>query len=794
MRAGTRARQADMSIGNDSFPYRPPCDGYYRAPRKAVGSCYQHKRASERGIPVMNNVTEKIGGGAVTAGTGCDSLAETGCEGGTMIDRNCYVAAVAPTGVATDGSAYAEGVNTLTLSAGWSGTIEAGFSFTIEGDATIYTAVTTAVAEGVLGISPVLVVPIEESDDGTSLTVSATHDYSLCHKQGWKNVRARKSWHGTWGFEATPAGLGCLDGEGDPICSDVTTKYVRVRRTCAGTFTAADVVNPPNTFTYALSQVQQTSVDKTTGVITMDDWEYSWTPEDGGESGDPTNGVLLQVGFGGFLRCGKFNEANFDQGVMPDPSGWPGEGANIGYTAGFNDYGLVGGWFMSALDFGDTSVSFTLTCHEPDETHSPAFWGSVTVTITLSLSYTYAEVYATAVGLLSEWDMGDDVVYPWRLDSQCGVAPLVSYREVFAPVSPDIGLACPLEAECDYIDSNAAVCSEDVIGGPLPKWFVFNTTGQDASFYQCEFPSSVNPSNPQWNPYTLIPNSTFWGSGFPDGAFVVMQSGVLYAQKWAGIKDSTPSMNFFRPCGADRSSYATAWPICGHVGVSGTSESGGTVTVDLVESADYLRAVDYVAFAKYDADYKRTLTDGDVEVASVGASQFTYRGSLPDASATHVVSYAHGTATAAPHYVWNNDTAKGDFVWLEWTTVTNSDCTETMTPLCVPGCILRTPCSPSVMCISPNQDGFNNAQFLEFSAGGPNTVWQAIGVPHNADPLGGTDRVEARCAVPTWEDPDGNAAPPLPVVEGVGLPCSSGDCASPPTNDTCYSGEDWDWV
>ena len=211
--------------------------------------------------------------------------------------------------------------------------------------------------------------------------------------------------------------------------------------------------------------------------------------------------------------------------------------------------------------------------------------------------------------------------------------------------------------------------------------------------------------------------------------------------------------------------------------------------MDLAESADYLRGDDtlgagngdWVVFVKYDSLYARTIVGSAVQVLTCTGTQFTYSGTVPDPTATHVISYNHGASTAAPHFQWHNDTAKGDFTFHKW--VTTACPTPETVYTCEDGCILRTPCHPSVVCISPNDEEFGNGVVYGFDTGGPDTSWQAIALTDINDPFRGGFRVESRCAVP-------DGAPALHANAAM-LPCDTetGDCGAP--SYVCFDSDEW---
>lgn len=791
-----------MSVGTDQAPYRTPCDGTYHAPRYAVGSCYQHKRASERNIPMYRNVTEA--GDPPATGFPDHTWGPAG-NCGTIANpasgpnRNCFATVPVPTGVLTDGSAYAAGVDAIEIKAAGSGNIVVGASFTIAGDSTTYTALSKVTLPGgpeyTLTFSPVLAVAIPAEETAVTFlgTDTCVRDYSLCHKQGWKAVRAQKAWHGRYSMTSLAQAQDCAGGH----CDADGTRYCTVAKSVDASLA---IIYDETTYHYTLNQDQTTSVGKHTGIVTLDDWDWTWTALDGGSDPDPTVDFMNVT-----AKCGLFNQASLDMAVAVDTSAGPGANGNPNYN--FEPFGLAG-WLLISKSITATTATFTLASPTDQETYVTDWIGSLTFTMTLSNTYLFTTVVEEIYGLLALWDLTDDVVYPWRTDTSCSSVPMVQYGESSAAKTPDVGWQCGTwpPSGCSWQDPDDVDLADgmpqydgDIYGAPLPGGYTSGGANNNGSFYA--FRMVVGGQYGHWAPSKSGPGETsgylpdtmtWWNydTAMPDGAFFWHNNGTVTAQKWAVIKDSMPSINFFRPCGADRDTvgFEDAWPICGHIAISGSEESGGTVTVTLSEDPIYLEVDDWVRFVKYDSSYARTELGLKVQVTDVnhGNKTFSYSGSLPDATATHVISYNNSTAANAPHYRWYNDTAKGDFVKLDWTTTTNSDCTTTDDYTCTTGCILRTPCAPSVICITPNDEQFENAVEYGFPDQDPNVYWNAIALPDIPDPFGTPDvRTEARCAVPTV--PTGCPA----LHSGVTIPCSGGDCLAPTQDGSCYEGGVW---
>ena len=68
---------------------------------------------------------------------------------------------------------------------------------------------------------------------------------------------------------------------------------------------------------------------------------------------------------------------------------------------------------------------------------------SYSTTTTLGGSHAYSDVVADAVALAGQWDLSDDAVYPWRLDGQTWLNPLVTRDAIPGGPAPAAGTASP---------------------------------------------------------------------------------------------------------------------------------------------------------------------------------------------------------------------------------------------------------------------------------------------------------------------------------------------------------------
>ena len=86
-----------------------------------------------------------------------------------------------------------------------------------------------------------------------------------------------------------------------------------------------------------------------------------------------------------------------------------------------------------------TTITWSYSNHKCCDTRATGFSGddTFTGTVTLSNTNTFASVYADAQGLLAEWDLTNDVQYPWRQDGFLSVAPIVSRAEPQGNIVPN---------------------------------------------------------------------------------------------------------------------------------------------------------------------------------------------------------------------------------------------------------------------------------------------------------------------------------------------------------------------
>ena len=402
----------------------------------------------------------------------------------------------------------------------------------------------------------------------------------------------------------------------------------------------------------------------------------------------------------------------------------------------------------------DSHDSATITLHKEIDT---------------STAYSSNDVYEDIKYLLSKWNLSDDKEYPWREDTKCGVAPIVEYREVRQPVSPNM----PIPLTASYYDTNSNYYDGKILGEPLPagyeryfdfdySWFISDPADAGMGGY----PPSYLPQNAtRWT--SDLPNAP---GAKPSNAWLIFNGGILQGQKWAEIKEFVPSQNLFRPCGEDRNKWATdpddflisssAWsmarPLCGKIKITNATNTS-PITCSLYESASGLRTGDYVEVKDCRGN---TGANGISQVTVIDSSSFqlnTKNGNGVYTGGGYVENMN------SPPYYWNDTRTKGQYILNEWIFdyrdyqesdlaraqyAERPDCVEIpsgeeplrwilrsdvpneltgsipvggMSPQTIYGlpravriynasqeCLRMKPCSPNVMCISPNNEIFNN--------------------------------------------------------------------------------------
>jgi hypothetical protein len=407
---------------------------------------------------------------------------------------------------------------------------------------------------------------------GTGATFNLTwtgqlENMSPCFKYGFKNVQARRQWHGQPGFlfNSNPVLVDCRDGnytvyEGY-LDTATQTKYTTIECSCSQSEEGSmdNCLGGTMDVSYSASASYTNTVDPNTGIITQTEDMWDETSQCGTDScGGPyyhewvlqpnllvsealsltisgcISNVLYQAGQGGWSL--DYIDITGGQASSPDEP----TGGYVYFTA------------------SDSEISYTTIFNT---NNYPDFMGTVTTTLTATLSgsNTASSIQSDITTLLDEWDLTNDTEYPWRTDGYTSIAPIVSRDEVQGNVMPS-SLGGPISTEIDdcngyapgdggyqatnsyaaAVDSNAGLYDGSIVGAPLPAGyqgtFDFNYVdfqwcatggepgntceiGSDPSyFYIYGYGAYVQSSPVPLNATQWTDNAT--ASGLPGGAWI----------------------------------------------------------------------------------------------------------------------------------------------------------------------------------------------------------------------------------------------------------------------------------
>lgn len=167
--------------------------------------------------------------------------------------------------------------------------------------------------------------------------------------------------------------------------------------------------------------------------------------------------------------------------------------------------------------------------------------------------------------------------------------------------------------------------------------------------------------------------------------------------------------------------YWTKAGLCGRVPVTITDVGSGTLNVKTNVPCPYLITGDHFDFLAADG----SVVVSNAAITRVDDSNFTVAGSLTTYAAVLYVM-VHGAADEK----WNDNSSKGDYVYAVTTFTDPSG--NVFTTTCTTKCLPFTNCSPSVLCISPDAEVWDNGRtepfpaYNSFAIGPDNTIeWQA---------------------------------------------------------------------
>lgn len=619
-------------------PFRAPCGGWPTASRNYVGGCWQNKRNDETAVARYPNNT---------------SIKDWLCdEGGTPLpDRLPYLRYEnkAHSPKACDYTICLDGHETATT------TPDPCIKPCAPWDFYALNAVDAPIGEGTYDYNTY------PSDP------TGTVDMSKCRKIGFKNVQAAKVWHGRYGFNSgygqdglscatVPTGCGCGAIRAEMLTAP-QTKYLSKQAVAEleGTYDWTEKAPVDGGCDLGLkitgsltgSVRRSYAVAPLSGVVTQGDNgstdSFTVTSNNACGGGSWDYGGLYPAGGGLNIdiealkdltkltaECGKVKAAPdnawallngktisevVDYFLVPETT----TVAVLGSVTQTNTYKMnvipgTYGLSDNVLHFSVLEVAYRKDVGtSPDYTMEGTLSNTLSVSITLGTPYTWESVQSDCLSLLNEWAMNDDILYPWRTDDFVSIAPLVTRREVKAPVSPDIWFDYTLvdgqPNDYTYRDPNnpeyfpdafAEPFDGSIRGKPLPcrspiAPFV-RAYGPQFDFQHYTWRRCVGDAGASYYRWTqgawgnassynagadpdrcgdLVPycsydatdvgipaTATQWTENYsqwhapagdmPIGSWIRGAGGLCYAQKWAETVIPRRSWNYARPCGEDR--------------------------------------------------------------------------------------------------------------------------------------------------------------------------------------------------------------------------------------------------
>ncbi len=301
-------------------------------------------------------------------------------------------------------------------------------------------------------------------------------DLSSCRKLGFKNVQARHWWHGRFGFESLDGTSTCGVEPADMPATPDAQKFLTVR--VYAKHSQSNDGEPESDFSYEYDRTF--TVNRFTGVITQSGPGLTISTTEFG-AGAIDNTIRAEV-FTQAMGMGALNcAANFDSEWIFEHTEYPTETQTVTQIGTFTRSNTEVVRTLTSIGTGPRPADNSISIQIASATLSDPFAG--------------ADLVDIVQDLLAEWDMADDLIYPWRLDPFTTVAPLVEYDGVMGIVTPLSGSQNGSLGQGDdgWIDPNAERFDGSIIGSPVPHPGAIKVT-QSAGAATDFFGPSITPA------------------------------------------------------------------------------------------------------------------------------------------------------------------------------------------------------------------------------------------------------------------------------------------------------------
>lgn len=509
----------------------------------------------------------------------------------------------------------------------------------------------------------------------SGFTAAGTNvNLAVCHKRGFKNVAAKRFWHGVFGWtspQLTPtccqSGTGTCYDPGDGlyiygytmyqyipyISSPDNTKYLSVSptmsygltsssdtvvTTISGTASGTVSVSPDSGEISSSLLTTETKTSNGAGVTQYDvsggydsiSHTYGWHTEldticmaDFHNGNNPIPGGTLDgavYAFNSTLCSTLHDGSSIVQGgysFMPqvtDLNNYSGSGSYVLLNPDSTIYKTVSStisWSRSATTYTFSVVSNSILTN-PTETipstqlniHGTSVLGGTSIPGGGASGGNY-DLRADAAGLLSNWMLNDDALYPWRTDGYTTVMPKVSRLEVQSNISPLYLGFVPATMDNHGAAKNGDGTYQQITWKDMSNAWAWLGADESASLIKINDGSVIGSPNPagyqgyfqfgfidmrgccidsnfDWGTYGyggtapdyLPKNATNWTNWFEsmsmpafgakacynDGSLVPLtgcsydgtSDPAFWMVKWAEIGEPLQSINFARPAGYDK--------------------------------------------------------------------------------------------------------------------------------------------------------------------------------------------------------------------------------------------------
>ncbi len=404
-----------------------------------------------------------------------------------------------------------------------------------------------------------------------------TVNLATCRKIGFKNVIARKAWHGRYGF--TTQTDQCCTPTDDDCCSHPesdsppTTKY----RTLSWSITAT-VRNHSGaaSSTTVTTLSGSCTVDRYSGVVSYSDIIAKAVEnlDTGGETDVcTTNLCTLENDCFGTIDADSLANALLSAVnafcVNPVSQSFDGSG-----TPNDDIIAATGAYANGTLVWTADETSYSRVFTDVNSGDDSTDWMDYSISATLSDPYTSDDLNDDLDDLLAEWHLDNDTQLPWRTDLNCTSGPLVTWLE-YGPNIPTSSFCATADTSSVATALAAYGVTSKLLGAPNPagydQYFDFrHITWQqvaDETCPDCWRPMLYGASAPPWAPYATQWTDEMDAASLPAGAFrqynhfsegltccgpdVTYFQGYLVGNKYAEVVLlGAPSHDFARPCSA----------------------------------------------------------------------------------------------------------------------------------------------------------------------------------------------------------------------------------------------------